>query len=506
MLLNLNLTPLCSDIKRPRQLGMMSAVTLGFIISILSELAFGADPKPSLTVSDDATDSMMQPDNNFKSEEVVSHNIVAPNINLKEVAPPPEALLEARDEPSTAEDDNSSIEAPPMTITETILDQANEPSSKQTLTPENSSNTGIRERFYKPAEIKPDKKASPSLTTPESFVILGAEVPPGTSTRLGWTPGIAIAGLATPVPVLVINGEQPGKTFCLMAAIHGDELNGIEVVRRVMYDIDPKKLKGRIIGVPIVNLQGFQRNSRYLADRRDLNRYFPGNPQGSLASRIAYSLFKEVITHCDSLVDLHTGSLRRTNLPQLRADMKNYQAVKFTEFFDDIVVVHSPGSEGMMRRAAAKLKIPAVTLEIGESNRLQEVQVEIGVKSINSLLDRLGMYNRLFTWGDPEPIYYQSRWVRAERGGILFSVAELGDRVKKGDILGNVTDPITNEVSSIKAPFKGRIIGMTVNQVVMPGFAAYHLGIKASEKEITVVTDLQEDEEEDGDSDIRDPE
>ena len=160
-------------------------------------------------------------------------------------------------------------------------------------------------------------------------------------------------------------------------------------------------------------------------------------------------------------------------------------SVNCEEFFDDIVVVHSPGKKGMLRWAAAEQNIPSVTLEIGESNRLQEAQVEIGVKSINSLLDRLGMYERLFTWGEPEPVYYQSTWVRAQRGGILFSVAGLGSNVTKGDILGNVTDPITNEVSKIKAPYDGRIIGMAVNQVVMPGFAAYHLGIEASEIEVS---------------------
>jgi predicted deacylase len=171
--------------------------------------------------------------------------------------------------------------------------------------------------------------------------------------------------------------------------------------------------------------------------------------------------------------------------------MGNPQAVEFTEFFDDMVVVHSPGKEGMLRWAAAEQNIPALTLEIGESNRLQEAQVEIGVKSINSLLDRMGMYERLFTWGEPEPVYYQSSWVRAERGGILFSVAELGDNVEKGDVLGNVTDPITNEVSNISAPFDGRIIGVTVNQVVMPGFAAYHLGVESSEKDVSIVATKQ---------------
>lgn len=316
------------------------------------------------------------------------------------------------------------------------------------------------------------------------FVILGAEVAPGTATRLAWSPDVGITTLELPTPVLVVNGKRKGKTLCLTSAIHGDELNGIEIVRRVMYDIDPKQLSGTVIGVPIVNLQGFQRGSRYLPDRRDLNRFFPGDLSGSLASRIAYSLFNEVISYCDLLIDLHTGSLRRNNLPQIRADMSNKDVARFTEGFDEMAVVHSPGSAGMLRYAAVQAGIPAVTLEAGESMRLQENQVKSGVKSINSALEREGMYSRIFSWGEPEPVYYKSRWLRATRGGILFSQAKLGDRVKKGDILGTVTDPITNEVVKIVSPERGRLIGIAVNQVVMPGFAAYHIGIEASEESL----------------------
>ena len=344
------------------------------------------------------------------------------------------------------------------------------------------------------ADSKPDVvKKSDSVRqadAAEKFVILGSEVTPGTATRLAWSPGVGISGLELPTPVLVINGKHRGKTLCLTAAIHGDELNGIEIVRRVMYDIDPKKLHGKIIGVPIVNLQGFQRASRYLPDSRDLNRFFPGDPEGSSASRIAYSLFTEIIQHCDALIDLHTGSFRRTNLPQLRANMLDPDVTKFSEGFDDIAVVHSEGNPGMLRVAALQHGIVAVTLEVGESLRLQESEVKSGVKGINALLEREEMYSRLFTWGDPEPVYYKSHWVRATRGGILLSRVELGDTVDKGDILGNITDPITNEVAKLRASHDGRVIGMAVNQVVMPGFAAYHIGIRASEETVVAENEM----------------
>ena len=372
---------------------------------------------------------------------------VAPNVNLKEVAPAPV------------------VEVAPISAPEAEAEAIEKNLVKDTNIAETSEHI------------------EPLVKTPEKFIFLGSEVPPATATRLAWSPKVTIEGLTIPTPVLVINGKNPGNTLCLTAAIHGDELNGVEIIRRVMYDIDPQKLSGKIIGIPIVNLKGFQRGSRYLPDRRDLNRAFPGDPTGSLAARIAHSLFNEVIVHCDRLIDLHTGSLRRTNLLQVRADMSNPDVVNFTHGFDETVVVHSDGDTGMLRHAALKHGIIAVTLESGESMRLQADHVEQGVKSVYSLLKTEGMYSRMFSWGDPEPTYYQSRWLRANAGGILFSQVELGDHIGKGALLGTVSDPITNAESKIIAPFDGRIIGMAVNQVVMPGFAAYHVGIEARPSE-----------------------
>lgn len=312
-----------------------------------------------------------------------------------------------------------------------------------------------------------------------SLEMLGANVPPGTATRLSWSPAIQGAGLSQPTPVLVVNGAKPGPNLCLTGAVHGDELNGIEIIRRTMYDLEPDKLSGRVIGVPIVNLPGFQQGSRYLPDRRDLNRHFPGSTHGSLADRIAHSLFESVIRHCDMLVDIHTGSLKRTNLPQLRADMNNPDVAELTRGFDRMAVVHSTGSPGMLRYAAIEDGIRAVTMEAGESLRIQEHQIKAGVNSLTSLMDKEGMISRMFVWGDPEPVYYDSEWVRAEHGGILFSEIKLGDRVGEGEILGYVSDPITNEQHPVRARSNGRIIGMAVDQVVMAGFAAYHVGTEA---------------------------
>ena len=302
---------------------------------------------------------------------------------------------------------------------------------------------------------------------------------PGTLVQANWGAGETLHGAQIPTPVLVATGSQPGATLCITAAIHGDELNGIESVRRVMYSLDPTKLSGTVVGVPIVNLQGFQRHSRYLSDRRDLNRFFPGNPQGSSASRMAHSLFADVISFCDGLVDLHTGSFHRTNLPQLRADLTNDEVVELTKGFGATVILHSTGGEGTLRRAAVNAGIPAVTLEAGEPLRLQQPAVDHTVKAIFTLLDTMGMYDKRSLWGNPEPTYYSSAWVRADQGGILLSEVKLGRRVKQGELLGTITDPISNEQAPIRAPYTGRVIGMALNQFVMPGYATFHLATEA---------------------------
>jgi predicted deacylase len=325
----------------------------------------------------------------------------------------------------------------------------------------------------------PATDALPPAAGTEAFSLLGRQVSPGSAVRLMWSPDRVFEGMSGETPVLVVHGREPGPVLCLTAAVHGDELNGIEIVRRVFQDLSPEALRGTAIGVPIVNIHGFRRGSRYLPDRRDLNRFFPGNPQGSSASRIAHSLTDTIIRHCSALVDLHTGSYFRTNLPQVRGDLDLEPVAALAHGFGGMLVLNSEAGEGTLRRAATDLGIPAVTLEAGEPLRLQPREVEQGVAGINRLLRSLGMIRKATLLRQPEPVYYRSRWVRADHGGVLFSVVRLGQTVRPGDILGTVTDPITNEQNLIYAPVEGRIIGMAVNQVVMPGFATFHLGTES---------------------------
>ncbi|HNP34567.1 MAG TPA: succinylglutamate desuccinylase/aspartoacylase family protein [Woeseiaceae bacterium] len=313
----------------------------------------------------------------------------------------------------------------------------------------------------------------------EPLHILGVDVAPGTTERLTWAATELFEGVPVSTPVLVINGTTPGPTLCLTAAVHGDELNGIEMVRRVMHDVTAEHLSGAIIGVPIVNVQGFRRGSRYLPDRRDLNRYFPGNPNGSAAARIANSFFENVVVHCDALVDIHTGSFERANLPQIRADLRDPDVVTLTQGFGATVILHSTPGAGTLRYAATQAGIPTVTLEAGGPLVLELNEVIHGVKGIETLISSLGMVKKIRLWGSPQPVYYRSSWVRAGAGGILLANVSLGSTVREGDILGVITDPMSNANKEIRSPYSGRIIGMARNQVVMPGFAAFHIGIQA---------------------------
>lgn len=373
--------------------------------------------------------------------------------------------------------------------------------------------TAVVEEFYGPpaeAELAelPAIPLADAVTAASGVAsplrILGAEVDPGTAQRLSWSATELFEGVPVSTPVLVVNGALPGPTLCLTAAVHGDELNGIEMVRRVMHDLDPGKMSGAVIGVPIVNVQGFRRGSRYLPDRRDLNRYFPGNPNGSAAARIADSFFTNVVAQCDALVDLHTGSFERANLPQIRADLRNPDVVTLTQGFGSMVILHSTPAVGTLRYAATRVGIPAVTLEAGGPSQLELNEVKLGVKGIETLVHTLGMFKKRRLWGDPEPVYYKSSWVRADNGGILLADVSLGSTVRKGDLLGTITDPMNNARSELRSPYSGRIIGMARNQVVMPGFAAFHVGIQTDETPVDTNPDDALDHARDGSEDYVD--
>ncbi|PZO08484.1 MAG: succinylglutamate desuccinylase [Lysobacteraceae bacterium] len=335
----------------------------------------------------------------------------------------------------------------------------------------------------------------PELVTP--LAILDRLVVPGTRLQLEWRPPGGISNAEIASPVVVARGAMPGPVLCLTAGVHGDEINGVEIVRRLSHGIDPTRLSGTVIGVPIVNVFGYSRGSRYLPDRRDLNRSFPGTRQGSIASRIAHGFFQDIVRHCDMLVDFHTGSFARSNLPQVRADLTNPDVIEFSRGFGATVVLHSPGNKGMLRVAATAVGIPAVTFEAGAPTRLEPAEIAQAVAAIERLMVKLEMQEDpnagiappldvaaiALVAPEPPPIFLDSRWVRANSGGLLISEVSLGQRVLAGQRLGRVIDPLSNVQRYILAPVAGRVIGMAQNQAVLPGYAAFHLGTETSEQQ-----------------------
>ena len=351
-----------------------------------------------------------------------------------------------------------------------------------------------------------DERAAAELITP--FQLLDRFVLPGTRQRLQWRPPDGLGRGEVPSPITVVHGARPGPVLCLIAGIHGDELNGIEVARRIGQEVDPTRLEGTLIVAPIVNVFGFTRNNRFLPDRRDLNRHFPGSRAGSIASRMAYGFFTEVVRRCDALVDFHTGSFQRTNLPQIRADLTHPDVLEFTRGFGNTLVLHSPGARGMLRLAAVATGIPAVTFEVGAPQFLEEHHIAPAADAIRTLMHRMGMLDSAAHAGaEPvtTPIYQDSSWVRTNAAGFLFAEVELGDQVKLGQRLGHVIDPVSNRRTGILAPFAGQVLGKALNQQVLPGYAAFHIGKLTSEQQAVLEAAEAEARAEDGEAVAEDP-
>jgi hypothetical protein len=279
------------------------------------------------------------------------------------------------------------------------------------------------------------------------------------------------------MPLHVVNGMRSGPRLFVSGAIHGDELNGVEIIRRLLKLPILSRLRGALIAIPIVNVHGFLDRSRYLPDRRDLNRAFPGNPDGSLASRVAHYLYQGVIRHCDALIDLHTGSSSRTNLPQIRTDLEFPPSLRLARSFGVGVVLHGLGPSGSLRRAVLEAGVPAVIYEAGEPLRFEEEEIRRGVEGVRNVMAELGLIEQAVEL-QPSEVYRKTSWVRAgDAIGVFLTTRKPGDYVKKGDVLGTVSDPVSEGVAKIVAPRDGRIIGMAVPQFVLPGYGLFHLGL-----------------------------
>lgn len=279
------------------------------------------------------------------------------------------------------------------------------------------------------------------------------------------------------MPVHVIRGKQDGPTLCLTAAVHGDELNGTEIIRRILKKKLKKHLKGTLIAIPVVNIYGFLNQDRYLMDRRDLNRSFPGSKKGSLASRLAHLISTEIISKSNYCIDLHTGSLHRSNFPQIRANMDDDIIKKLSNAFNVPVALHSKLREGSMRQFAHDNNIPFLLYEAGESLRLEELSIKTGVNGILGVLNALGMLDKKTNPIKTIKTAYSrsSVWIRAQSSGIFRPCKKLGSHVKKGELLAYIGNPTDTIESKLFSPLDGIIIGKNNLPMVHEGAALFNI-------------------------------
>ncbi len=308
--------------------------------------------------------------------------------------------------------------------------------------------------------------------------INGIQVEPGESETIllpmpklyDWTP--------MHMPVHVIRGKRPGPTLLVDAAIHGDEVNGVEVIRRLLKKKGLKNIAGTLIAVPIVNVYGFLYQNRYLMDRRDLNRSFPGSSKGSLAARLAKLVMDELVVHATHIIDLHTGSLQRSNLPQIRADLSGRATKKMAIAFGAPVVLDARERDGSLRQAANERDIPFLLYEAGEALRFNEIAIRIGLQGVLNVMHHLEMLPlKISTKKKAVPcaITKSSYWVRAPHSGTIHPLKKLGARVSKDDILGIIANPMGIEEYKLKVPSPGIIIGQSNLPLVHEGAALFHI-------------------------------
>lgn len=309
------------------------------------------------------------------------------------------------------------------------------------------------------------------------FEIGGEQIAPGTRQ----TVDIPVSVLADHTPVTmsahVIHGKRPGPTIFVSAGVHGDEVLGVEIVRRLLTVDNLDELSGTLITVPVVNAFGFLNHSRYLPDRRDLNRSFPGSEAGSLASRLAYIFLNEIVRQCDLGIDLHSAAVHRTNLPQIRISQGNKTTKKLAEVFGAPVVLRSNLREGSLRGAAKDAGVDVLLYEAGEALRFDEMPVRAGVLGILRVLHHHGMIPAEgVTKAKTKPLFCRSsRWIRATQGGLLRAYKSEGDVVEEGEVLAMVSDPFGEVEHEIKSSLPGIIIGRSVMPVVNEGDAIFHI-------------------------------
>ncbi len=285
------------------------------------------------------------------------------------------------------------------------------------------------------------------------------------------------SGMNVRIPIQVRRARQDGPTVFVTAALHGDEINGTGAIRQLLHSGELELTRGNLILVPVLNLLAFDRHSRYLPDRRDLNRFFPGSPSGSLASRMAHNVFSEIVSRSDYGIDLHTAAVRRTNYPNIRGNMSDPVVAKLARSFGCELILDGKGPEGSFRREACAAGCPTIIMEGGEVWKVEPGIVSMIDQGIKNVLRGLEMLP-----GEPKVPQHQTvlnktKWMRAQRGGFLQFHVKPGEVVEANQPIATNTSLLGVETSTLLAPFAGVVIGMTTLPAVTPGEPVCHIGL-----------------------------
>ena len=308
----------------------------------------------------------------------------------------------------------------------------------------------------------------------QKIVIGGQDIKPGSTVQIDVPMVRLYTDTDISMPVHVIRAKKDGPTVFVSAAVHGDEINGIEIIRRLIQLKTFKLAAGTLILVPIVNVYGVLNQSRYMPDRRDLNRSFPGSAKGSLAGRVADKFLSEIVNHCQYGIDLHTGAIHRSNLPQIRANLDCPVTKNLAEVFGVPVLLNANLRDGSLRHSAVESETKILLYEAGQALRFDELSIRAGLRGILRVLTHLGMVKRKGTKPKSQPfIANASSWVRASTSGIVTNLKNLGDHVEKRDVLAKIGSPFGDVFESVVANRAGIIIGKQNIPLVQEGDAMY---------------------------------
>jgi hypothetical protein len=311
----------------------------------------------------------------------------------------------------------------------------------------------------------------------EPFFIAGTEIAAGTRTTVSVPLPKLNSHTELALPVHVVHGKTSGPRLFVSAAIHGDELNGVEICQRVLEHTGLLRLHGTLLVIPVVNVYGMIHQTRYLPDRRDLNRSFPGSEKGSLAARVASLFMREIVARCTHGIDLHTGAMLRSNLPQIRANLDDPTTRDMAHAFGVPVLLNSPLRDGSLREAAASHDVTTLLYEAGEALRYDDLAIRAGYQGVINVMRHIGMLRgKGKTRKALAPfIAKNSAWVRAPESGMVRHRVALGKQVAKNDTLGVVSDPYSSYEVPITCPYRGIVIGRSESPMTHEGEAMFHV-------------------------------